>query len=175
MTQLLTQKKQALSYADRVTIASVLTWDSIGKVFNPDDIEAIQIKEDMAWIKLTDGAYPISRYMFRSILEAQRASINKQIEKIVNAEAQEVIEAEREMSEIIHATATQESCFELLKDDWLTEPIGANPDAIFGLFIANPDAICGRFIEPSNEEIATFTVAENGYDDQNWTSEGCEF
>ena len=49
-------------------------------------------------------------------------------------------------------------------DDWLTQPIGSNPDAIFG-----------KFIEPSDEEMATFPTAENGYHDPNWTNEGCEF
>lgn len=69
-----------------------------------------------------------------------------------------------------HWQATTD-CYEVLEqlstsysDDWLTEPIGANPDAIFGVFI-----------EPSDEEIATFPVAENAYHDPNWTMEGCEF
>ncbi|NEP14773.1 MAG: hypothetical protein F6K14_32180 [Symploca sp. SIO2C1] len=119
MTYTATRTRETLSYADRVTIASVLTWDAINKTFSPDDIEAIRIEGDMVWVKLTQGSWPISRYMFRSILEAQRASINKQMEQIIEVEAQEVAEAEREMSEIIHATATQEFYSEHLGiDNW---------------------------------------------------------
>ena len=121
---LTSQKKQALSYADRVTIAGVLTWDAMGTTFSPDDIEAIRIEGDMVWVRLTRGSWPISRHMFRNILEAQRAAINKQIEQIIEIEAQEVIEAELQMSEIIHAAATQEFYSEHLGIDTLpTEPI----------------------------------------------------
>ncbi|NER99650.1 MAG: hypothetical protein F6J86_38555 [Symploca sp. SIO1B1] len=164
MTSTLTQSTQtteALSYADRVTIASVLTWDSIGKTFSPDEIEAIRIDGEMVWVKLTQGSWPISRYMFRSILDAQRASINKQMEQIVEIEAQEVMESEREMDEIIHATNTQE--LHLGIDSSLTEAIGSNSNAIFG-----------GFIEPSGKEIATFPVAENGYHDPCWTMDETE-
>ncbi|NEP10842.1 MAG: hypothetical protein F6K14_11635 [Symploca sp. SIO2C1] len=49
-------------------------------------------------------------------------------------------------------------------DDWLTEPIGSNPDSIFG-----------SFIEPSDEEIATFPIAENAYHDPNFDVMGGEF
>jgi len=96
MTQTLlkTQRTEALELAERVTIASVLTWDAVGKTFSPDDIEAICLDGDMVWVKLSQGSYPISRYMFRSILEAQRAAINKQIEQIIDLEAQEVAEPE---------------------------------------------------------------------------------
>lgn len=48
--------------------------------------------------------------------------------------------------------------------DWLTEPIGSNPDAIFG-----------KFVEPSDEEIAGYSVAASGYHDETWTADGCEF
>jgi hypothetical protein len=74
-------------------------------------------------------------------------------------------EAEREMSEIIHTTATQEFYSQHLGiDNWLTEPIGSNPNSIFG-----------TFIEPSDQEIATFPVAENGYHDPNFDVMGGEF
>lgn len=49
-------------------------------------------------------------------------------------------------------------------DSWLTEPIGANPLFIFG-----------EFIEPSDEEIATFPVAENAYHDPDFDVYGGEF
>lgn len=48
MTQLLVkpQRQQALSYADRVTIASVLTWDSINKQIEQIiDIEEQEVLE----------------------------------------------------------------------------------------------------------------------------------
>ncbi|NES17906.1 MAG: hypothetical protein F6K41_03040 [Symploca sp. SIO3E6] len=118
MTYTATRTREALSYADRVTIASVLTWDAINKTFSPDEIEAIRIEGDMVWVKLTRGSWPISRHMFRSILEAQRASINKQMGQIIEAEAQEVAEAECEMSEIIHANATQFYSEHLGIDNW---------------------------------------------------------
>lgn len=57
VTQLLVkpQRTEALSYSDRATIASVLTWDSINGTFNPDDIETICLKGDIVWVKLTNG------------------------------------------------------------------------------------------------------------------------
>lgn len=164
-------KKQILSYADRVTIASVLTWDETGSyVYSPSEIEAIVTEGEMVYVKLSGRrSQPISRYMFRSILEAQRASINKQIESIVEAEEIEVAAAEEEMSRIIHEDAQQE--FSLYIEnltsnthDWLTEPVGSNPDAIFS-----------KFAEPSDEEIAGYPVAANGYHDTQWTTDGCEF
>jgi hypothetical protein len=162
MTQTLlkTQRTEALSYADRVTIASVLTWDSINGTFNPNDIETICLKGDMVWVKLTNGAYPISRHIFRSILFDQRNFINKQIEQIIDIEEQEVLEAEREMSEIIHATATQEFYSEHLG---LTEPIDSYTNVIFG-----------KFIEQSDEEIDLYSVAENGCHCPNFTNEYCD-
>ncbi len=75
-------KTEVLSYEERQIIASVLSWDAIDKTFSADEIEAIRIEGDMVWVKLTNGAWPISRNMFRSILEAQRAAITKQIEEI---------------------------------------------------------------------------------------------
>lgn len=90
------QRKEALELADRVTIASVLTWDAIAKTYSPEEIETICIEGDIVWVKLVDGAYPIARHTFRSILEAQRDSINKQIERVVNTKAEEVKEATAE-------------------------------------------------------------------------------
>ncbi|NEP55981.1 MAG: hypothetical protein F6K31_03015 [Symploca sp. SIO2G7] len=157
-----TRTREALSYADRVTIASVLTWDSINKVFSPDDIEAIRIEGDMVWVKLSTGSWPISRYMFRSILDAQRASINKQMEQIIEIEAQEVAEAEREMSTHHHATATQKFYSQHLGiDNWLTEPIGTNPDAIFSY----------SFSDKGME----FPASPNGYHDPDFDVYGGEF
>ena len=162
MTQTLVKAKrqQALSYADRVTIASVLTWDSINGTFNPNDIETICLQGDMVWVKLTNGAYPISRYIFRSILFYQRNFINKQIEQIIEIKEQEVLEAEREMSEIIHATATQEFYSEHLG---LTEPIDSYTNVIFG-----------KFIEPIDEETNLYPVTENGCNCPKFTNEDCD-
>lgn len=73
--------------------------------------------------------------------------------------------SEQEIMELLGlATKTPERIDWLQGDDWLTQPIGSNPDAIFG-----------KFIEPSDQEQSTFPVVENGYHDPNWTDEGCEF
>lgn len=143
-----------LSYADRCIIASVITWDNMGNAFSPDDVWAIRIEEDMVWVKLTgDRSYPISRFMFRSILEAQQSAATKQLETIIEIESAEVLEAEREMSEIIHSIAQEEVELYLNSQyEWLSEPIGSNPDYIFGL-----------------------PAAPNGYHDPSWTSDDCEF
>jgi hypothetical protein len=90
----------------------------------------------------------------------QRNFINKQIEQIIDIEEQEVLEAEREMSEIIHATATQEFYSEHLG---LTEPIDSYTNVIFG-----------KFIEQSDEEIDLYSVAENGCHCPNFTNEYCD-
>lgn len=145
-----------LSYADRCVIASVLTWDNMGNPFSPDDIWAIRIEEDMVWVRLTgDRSYPISRFMFRSILETQRNAATQQLETIIETEAAEVLEAEREMSEIIHEVA-QEELDEYLanQNDWLIEPIGTNPDYIFGL--------CGKRKRQSCHQSRTTTTVQHG-------------
>ena len=53
-------------------------------------------------------------------------------------------------------------------DDWLTEPIGANPDAIFGVE-PQPQPFC------FSDEGIEIPVAPNGYHDPNWTDEDTEF
>lgn len=82
--------------------------------------------------------------------------------EVAVAEQERDLEAdEEEMSRIIHSAAMEELELYL---DWLTEPIGTNPDYIFG-----------TFIEPSDEEIAALPIASNGYHDPNWNAVGCEF
>jgi hypothetical protein len=121
-------KTEILSFADRVTIASVLTWDGAGiYTYSPDEIESIQLVEDMVLVRLSENRSEyLSRYLFRSILEALRSSAAKQIESVIAAEEQEVLAAEREMSEIIQAAAQEEleQALELTtKYDWLTQPL----------------------------------------------------
>ena len=136
MTQA-TTKREVLSYADRITIASVLTWDACGNyTYSPDEILAIRIDKDVVWVKLTsDRSRPVCRFVFRSIVEKLKASAQKQIDAIIEAEQEELAEAEREMSEIIHSTAQQEFeslVFPLSPDyDWLTEPVGLTAEILF--------------------------------------------
>lgn len=159
-------KTEALSFADRVTIASVLTWNEAGThVYGPDEIEKIRIVQDMVSIKLSGKRHTVMcRYMFRSILEAIRAAAAKQIEGIIAAEEQEVLEAEREMSDIIYQEAQRELEIALglpKKYDWLTEPIGTDTDYISGM--------------TGEQQAEYLPPVENAYHDENWTSEGCEF
>ena len=69
---------------------------------------------------------------------------------------------EAEMSAVIHSTATEE--FEVYlagQYDWLTEPIGASLDAIFGV---------------TGEQMAEYLPpVKNAYHDTSWTGKGCEF
>jgi hypothetical protein len=168
MTYTEPRTKEILSYADRSIIAGVLNWDDPSRTYAPEDIKWIAIEEGMVLVGLVSPAgkkqrHIVDRFVFRSILEAQRSSINKRLDEIIEIESAEVLEAEREMSEIIHAAAQQEveESLGLAKYDWLTEPIGASLDYIFGM---------------SGEGMAeALPPVETGYHEPNWTDEGCEF
>jgi hypothetical protein len=156
---------EALSYSDRQTIADVLNWDEVGSYhYHPNEIEAFAIKGDLVDVRLTGcRTRPVSRYLFRAVLEAKKANAQKYIDQIVEIEEVEVLEAERELSEIIQTTAQEEFDEFMLSSnyDWLTEPIGASLDYIFGM---------------TGEQQAEFLPAvENAYHQKDWTSEGCEF
>lgn len=138
MAQEQAQRTEALSYTDRVTIAAVLTWDNFGNVFSPDEIEAIRIDSDMVRVKLSPingkpREWVIHRNVFRNILEQQRAACEKQIQAIVEIENQEVLETERETIEIHAQTIAESDSSDDSSDNWLTEPIGANPNRLFGV------------------------------------------
>lgn len=69
---------------------------------------------------------------------------------------------EQEMSAVIHSTATEEfEVYLAAQHDWLTEPIGSNPDYIFGM---------------TGEQMAEYLPpVKNAYHDSQWTGKGCEF
>jgi 5-deoxy-D-glucuronate isomerase len=72
-------KTDPLSHADRIIIASVITQDNLySYCYLPSEVVTIRLEHDMVSVKLTNNrAYPISRFMFRGILESQRTAIIK--------------------------------------------------------------------------------------------------
>lgn len=152
-------RTKGLSYADRVTIASVLTWDDCqSHTYSPDEIETIRMEGEMVWVKLTGKRpYPISRYMFRSILDAQRAAINKRIDEIIEAETAEVIEAEREMDADLEEVRQEH-------ETWLAQ--------LEGLAVK---AIASSNWEPFYAHVSYLPSLQNAYHIPFWSCVGCEF
>ena len=70
-TQTAQRQQQPLSIEERATIARVLSWDTCEDV-HPEQIEAIWMEGDIAWIRLDKGCVPIHKQTFQDILAAQR-------------------------------------------------------------------------------------------------------
>ncbi|AFZ11328.1 hypothetical protein Cri9333_0347 [Crinalium epipsammum PCC 9333] len=65
------RQRFAIALSHRQIIAQVLSWD-LSREVHPDEIEAIQIKNDIVWVNLTrDRAVPIAVETFRNIYEQQ--------------------------------------------------------------------------------------------------------
>lgn len=142
---------------DKTIAAKVLSWDSFSydteAAYQPEDVEAVSIQEDIVWYRVVNGAVPIGIDQFLSYWEKikQLESTMKEIE----ISSEEIVDQARSQGTVIW----EHGC----KLGYIVQ--------IGNWFYAVTEVLCRRGFQYSHSRHGTFYLAHSELIERSWDVE----